>query len=412
MEFVRKAPIGVSNRRAWFLYELLMGKRLEIPDAPHATAIDALDQKRYFTGRPRVSSRHRVRNNLLGTAAFCPVIRRTPALIRMIEQNLGAKANEIVGQTSAQLVTRAASFLLLADSRASFEIEGERPPRGRLERWGRAILQAGRSALNLDEVVRLHGILIEDSRFVKIGLRPDGVFLGERDVMGDPLPEFIGARQKDLAELMNGLIDTNERMREAQIDPVLQAAATAFGFVYVHPFQDGNGRLHRCLIHHVLAERKFTPKGIVFPVSSVMLDQIDRYRDTLQAHSAPLMNFIEWRSTPERNVEVLNETADLYRYFDCTAAAEFLYECVQRTVEKDLPREIEYLRRQDEAIQQIMETVEMPNDLAGKLVLFIRQNSGRLGKKRREGEFKKLTDGEVAAIESIVRTAFADFGDR
>jgi len=143
-----------------------------------------------------------------------------------------------------------------------------------------------------------------------------------------------------------------------------------------------------------------------------MLDQIDRYRDTLQAHSAPLMNFIEWRSTPERNVEVLNETADLYRYFDCTAAAEFLYECVQRTVEKDLPREIEYLRRQDEAIQQIMETVEMPNDLAGKLVLFIRQNSGRLGKKRREGEFKKLTDGEVAAIESIVRTAFADFGDR
>ena len=25
------------------------------------------------------------------------------------------------------------------------------------------------------------------------------------------------------------------------LDPVLQAAATAFGFVYVHPFQDGNG---------------------------------------------------------------------------------------------------------------------------------------------------------------------------
>jgi Fic family protein len=39
------------------------------------------------------------------------------------------------------------------------------------------------------------------------------------------------------------------------------AAATAFGFVYVHPFQDGNGRIHRCLVHHVLAERKFTPPG-------------------------------------------------------------------------------------------------------------------------------------------------------
>ena len=66
------------------------------------------------------------------------------------------------------------------------------------------------------------------------------------------------------------------------LDPVLQAAATAFAFVHVHPFQDGNGRLHRCLIHHVLAERKFTPAGMVFPVSSVMLDRIDEYRSTLQ----------------------------------------------------------------------------------------------------------------------------------
>ena len=60
-------------------------------------------------------------------------------------------------------------------------------------------------------------------------------------------------------------------MGEAGLDAVLQAAATAFGFVYIHPLQDGNGRLHRCLIHHVLAERKFTPPGIVFPVSSMAI---------------------------------------------------------------------------------------------------------------------------------------------
>jgi hypothetical protein len=83
--------------------------------------------------------------------------------------------------------------------------------------------------------------------------------------------------------------------------------------------------VHRCLIHHVLAERKYAPPGMVFPVSSVMLDRIDDYRTTLQAHSGPLMDFIEWRPTAERNVEVLNDTADLYRYFDCTEAAEFLY---------------------------------------------------------------------------------------
>ncbi|MGH9388980.1 MAG: Fic family protein, partial [Vicinamibacteria bacterium] len=138
----------------------------------------------------------------------------------------------------------------------------------------------------------------------------------------------------------------------------------------------------------------------------VMLDRIDDYRTTLETHSGPLMPFIDWRPTPERNVEVLNETADLYRYFDCTEAAEFLYACVRRTVEDDLPREIDYLRRHDEAIRRIMDAVEMPDRVVENLVLFIRQNKGTLSRKRRDGEFQKLRDDEVTLIESVVRDAF------
>ena len=402
----RSQPTGTFSRRAWYLYETLTGRTLDVNDAPRAAAVDLLDSESYFTGQPRPSKRHRVRDNLLGVGRFCPVIRRTKTLTEFLALDLAAKAREAVGRTGAHLVARASSFLLLADSRASFEIEGERPPRGRLERWGRAVLEAGKHALTLDEIIRLQRILIEDSRFVHTGLRPDGVFLGERDHNTDPLPEFIGARPGDLADLMAGLLEANDRMRDDAVDPVLKAAATAFGFVYVHPFDDGNGRMHRCLIHHVLAERKFTPPGMVFPVSSVMLDRIDDYRATLQAHSAPLMPFIEWRPTPDRNVEVLNATADLYRYFDCTEEAEFLYSCVRRTVEHDLPREIDYLRRHDDAIRRIMDTVEMPDRIAENLVWFIRQNKGTLSKKRREGEFQKLTDDEVTRIELIVNDAF------
>lgn len=297
----------------------------------------------------------------------------------------------------------------VGDFRASFEIEGERPPRNRLERWGGAVLQAGKNRLTLDEIIRLQRVLIEDTRFIQACLRPDGVFLGERDHNGDPLPEFIGAKPGDLDDLMGGLLETNDRMRDDGADPVLTAVATAFGFVYIHPFQDGNGRMHRCMIHHVLAERKFTPPGMVFPVSSVMLDRIDVYRTSLQGHSGPLMRFIEWRPTASRNVEVLNETADLYRYFDCTEEAEFLYECVRHTVEHDLPREIDYLQRHDEAIRRIMDTVEMPDRLAEDLVMFIRQNQGTLSKKRREGESQKLRDEEVVSMETIVNDAFAGF---
>ena len=409
-EYVRSAPSGVSTRRAWFFYETLTGKTLDVEDVSKVSAVDALDPSAFFTGKSRLSKRHRVKDNLLGNGNYCPVIRKTAALEEFAAVGLADRAAETVGRTSRHLITRAASFLLLADSRASFEIEGERAPRNRLERWGRAVLQAGKNKLTVDEINRLHGLLIEDTRFIFPGLRPDGVFLGERDHMDEPLPEFIGARPQDLRDLLKGMLEANDRMCDEALDPVLQAAATAFGFIYIHPFQDGNGRVHRCLIHYVLTERKYTPTGMVFPVSSVMLDRIEDYRAVLQTHSGPLMEFIEWRPTVNHNVEVLNDTADLYRYFDCTSAAEFLYACVRRTVEHDLPYEIEYLRRHDEALTGVMNLVEMPDRLARDLITFIRQNDGVLGKKRRRNEFSKLTDDEVQRLENIVQDAFEDFG--
>ncbi len=407
--FVRSAPSGTQTRRAWFFYETMTGQTLDVEDAPNVTAIDALDSKAYFTGKARLSKRHRVRDNLLGTGGYCPVIRRTALLEEFATLGLAEQAAETVRRTGRHLVTRAASFLLLADSRASFEIEGERAPRNRLERWGRAVLQAGKNELTLDEIIRLHRVLIEDPRFVFPGLRPDGVFLGERDHIGDPLPEFIGACPQDLDDLCSGMLAANNRMRDDGLDPILQAAATAFGFIYIHPFQDGNGRVHRCLIHHVLAERKYTPPGMVFPVSSVLLDRINDYRTTLQAHSGPLMDFIEWRPTAEHNIEVLNDTAYLYRYFDCTEAAEFLYACVRRTVEHDLPKEIDYIRRHDEAMTRIMDRIEMPDRLAQNLILFIRQNDGTLSRRKREKEFSALTDNEVRGLEGIIQDVFEGF---
>lgn len=151
---------------------------------------------------------------------------------------------------------------------------------------------------------------------------------------------------------------------------------------------------------------------MVFPVSSVMLDRIDDYRTVLQNHSGPLMEYIDWRKTPDHNVHVANDTADLYRYFDCTEEAEFLYGCVARTVEHDLPEEIKYLRLHDEMQRRIMETIEMPDHLAQNLIMFMRQNDGKLPKKRRQKEFAALTDEEIMRIETMYEEIFADADDQ
>lgn len=407
--FIRATPTGAVARRVWFFFETLTGRSLTLGDCEPVSAVDALEPDKYFTVKGKISQRHRVRNNLLGTEKFCPIIRKTPKLESLIKLSLAQQARDAIGKIGAHVIARAASFMLLADSKASFEIEGERPPKNKLERWGRAVMEAGLRPLNQTEIYRLHRTLIGDDRFTETGYRTQGVFLGIRDTYGEPVPEFIGARHVDLPDLMLALNDCNNRLRVSDVDPVLQAAAIAFGFVYIHPLADGNGRLHRCLIHHVLAERKFSPAGMVFPVSSVMAQKIDKYRNTLQAQSRPLMNHIDWRPLPNGNIEVMNDTSDLYRFFDCTDNAEFLYDCVRRTIETDMPREIDYLIRHDTALRQIMDYVEMPDKIAQDLMLHIRKNEGKLPVKRRKNEFAKLTDDEVAGMEKIINSAFEGF---
>ena len=177
-------------------------------------------------------------------------------------------------------------------------------------------------------------------------------------------------------------------------------------FVYIHPFEDGNGRIHRYLIHHVLAERGFNPPGIVFPVSATILDRIDAYRAVLESYSARLLPLIEWETTDQYNVRVLNDTGDFYRYFDATPHAEFLYSCVQDTIESDLPKETAFLKNYDAFRSRIGELVDMPDRTIDLLFRFLHQNDGKLSNRAREKEFSALTDKEVTAVETIYRGAF------
>ncbi len=279
-----------------------------------------------------------------------------------------------------------------------------------LENWGRAIAQAGLYPLTIEELLRLQKIVIEDSRFVPLGLRQEGGFIGVHERATQmPLPDHISARWQDVPPLIEGMIGAYNRLRQgSETDPVILAAMIAFGFVFIHPFTDGNGRVHRYLIHHILADLDFTPKGIVFPVSAVILERINTYRRILESYSRPRLEFIDWRPTAEGNVEVVNDTIDLYRYFDATKIAEFLYECVLETIDIDkvLPEEIRYLEYYDQMKKAINELFDMPDHLADLLIRFLEQNEGKLSKIGREKEFHSLTDKEVAQLEEIYKSIF------
>ncbi len=102
--------------------------------------------------------------------------------------------------------------------------------------------------------------------------------------------------------------------------------------------------LQRTSAFHMLASMKFSQLGIIFPVSAAILNRIDEYRRVLESYSHPLLDLIEWEKTSDNNVIVLHESVDYYRYFDATRQAEFLYDCVNETIERLIPEEVAYLR--------------------------------------------------------------------
>ncbi|MGH3265712.1 MAG: Fic family protein, partial [Trebonia sp.] len=264
---VRATPTGAFARRLWFLFEWLTGNTLDLPDPGKVRSVDVVDptlQVALARGTP--SPRHKVIDNLPGTRLFCPMVRRTRALDAYLAMRLDARAREVIGRTPPDLVARAAAFLLLNDSRSSFAIEGEHPSSARAARWGQAIAQAGSRPLSVAEFERLQHIVISDARFVRLGPREEGGFVGSHDRMThEPVPGHVSARAHDVRSLIEGIVAFDARAAGGGIDPVVATAALAFGFVYVHPFVDGNGRIHRWLIHHVLAVAAYNPPGLVFP---------------------------------------------------------------------------------------------------------------------------------------------------
>lgn len=413
-EFISRTPTGALTRRLWFLYEWLTGETLDLPNLGKVAAVDAVDTTRQFaldTGE--LSIRHRVRNNLPGTPAFCPMVRKTSLLEHLTKSGVHERVRVVIGSVHPDTLSRAAAFLLLSDSRASYAIEGEAPSADRAQRWAQNIARAGTAALSIAQFTALQRAVIGDARFVALGLRSEGGFVGEHDRFTQaPLPEHISAKADDVESMLNGIVAYDERAGRGAMDGVVAAAVEAFGFVYVHPFEDGNGRVHRWLVHHVLAASGVAPPGVVFPISAVLLREIAEYRRVLQSYSSRLLPCVDWRATDTGNVEVLNDTAVWYRYFDATAHAEFLYQCVETTVRHDLPYEVAYLQAYDRFIAQVTLIVDMPARLLDLLHRFLRQNGGVLSKRALEKEFSGLTEKEVARIEALFAESTGAIGEQ
>lgn len=399
--WVRSAPTGSYARRTWFLYEWLVGAQLDLPNAASGRYIDVVDDDLQFCASGTTSSRHRVKDNLPGNPDFCPLVFRTSQMREFCALDLKTAAHKAASGIPDHLRKRVSAQLLTHDAQSSYAIEGEHPRPDHIQRWGRAIGEAGQLPIDQDELLRLQKILIGNARFITLGLRREGGFVGDHDRQTRmPLPHHISARPHDLKALLEGLA-TSAHTPSASLDPVVAAAVLAFGFVYIHPLEDGNGRLHRYLLHYALKRSGFTPPDLPLPISSAILDQIYNYRSVLESYSARLLPLINWQPTDSFNVDVINDTADFYRYFDATPHAAFLYGCLQRIIQVDLPREVKSILIYERFAAKIDNLIDMPARTKNVMFDLLDQNRGLLPPQARNLEFAPLTDQEVLHIEAI-----------
>jgi len=406
--YIESSPSGRYTRRVGYLYEFLTGRQLVIATPITGNYVDLLDSEKYITGNTIKNTRWHINDNLLGSRFFCPVVRKTRTLVELLNQSIPGQIEQLKRSISEATFRRAVNYLYNKETRSSYEIERESPSPDRIEKFISLLTTAGTEPDNrlLEEhrLVQLQNSIV-DSRFADSTFRDFQNYIGQSLPHSQQLVHYVCPPPSFVYSLINGLGDT--ATKTSGIYPEVRAAIIAFGFVFIHPFEDGNGRLHRFLIHDILVHDGAVPQGLIIPVSAHMLSNMREYDSVLEKYSKPLMQRIRYNMNDLGELLVTNEekVENYFRYPDLTDQCIYLAQTIHATLEHDMPDELQFIQRYDEAKRVLQNIVDMPDKDLNLMITFLHQNNGIFPKRRRE-RFAKLSDEEIDNMQKKFREVF------
>ncbi|MDM0032377.1 Fic family protein [Variovorax sp. J22P271] len=264
-------PNGQYIRAACYLWELHTGAVLEGKPDIAGGYVDLFDPERYVTGPDNRNSRWRLNFNGLGSPMYCATVERSPAVEAGIRSDILGRTKAFIDSLGKEMMDRALSWAYLHETEDSYAIEREAPSEGKARKFIALLKQAheGRP-LSEEYLVELQASTVSgvfekavQFRNEQNWLRSGGNRGGAASVSYVPPPPDAVPRLMD--EWM-AFANTAPK----QIDPIVAASIASFGFVYIHPFMDGNGRLSRFLFHKALCTSGQLEKGALLPVSVAM----------------------------------------------------------------------------------------------------------------------------------------------
>lgn len=415
-------PTGQYARRAGFFYEYLTGRQLAFPGVTAGNYVTALDESAYLTAsQPTNNPRWRVRDNLPGTPDYCPLVMRTARVQQAEQYDCAQHLADLEVEFGADVLQRSVVWLTIKESRASFAIEHEEQHVDRVRRFAAVMEQrCGRhdEPLSEDVLVELQSQIL-GPRATRYGVRRSPVFVGDVDGFTEVV-HYIAPHWNDTPALLSGLRDFAARTTGAAA--LVRAAVLSFGFVYIHPMSDGNGRISRFLINDVLRRDKAIPAPFILPVSATIISTVVNrrgYDQVLELFSRPLMRkYAEaWRFGAEQVAEdgvhfnlqfdAYRDALPAWRFPDMTDHVEYLAQVVQLTIEQEMRKEAGYLRSLRVARERVKQVIEGPDGDIDRIIRSVRENGGKVSNKLLK-EFPALADESLAAeTVAVIKEVFA-----
>lgn len=401
------APNGVYVRKACFLREGFTGEAIPQPSPVKGAFVQLFDSERYITRPGERNSKWRVEFNGLGDFSYCATVERTPEVSNLLRHNILGKAREFIGSLPPVMMDRAINWAYLHETQDSFAIEKEAPTENKARRFIQLLRQAHeRLPLTEDYLVQLQNATVSNA------LDMAGAFRHEQNHLANGMQGAAGVTYvpppPDLCrELMDGLMRF-ANTAPLQVDPLVVAGIISFGFVFLHPFMDGNGRLSRFLIHHALCQSGALENGLLLPVSVAMKREERMYLETLQAFSRPVREFwqVNWIDFEQFNFEFTGSSA-VYRFWDATASVEFTCQMAKRALEIELRDETAFLENYDTVYKAVDERFDVRGSDLAPLVMMCLTNGGTVSNNRRRQYLYRVPEAVFNFIEETAQQVLA-----
>lgn len=422
-QWIAREPTGAYARRAGFLYEWLMSEPLAFPGVARGSYVDVLNPDDYLVGAAQNNPRWRVRDNLPGNRNYCPTIRRVEAVRAAEEYDPAVRLAGLETDYGVDLIMRSTVWLTVKESRASFLIEHEQDQEDRIRRFA-AVMESecGRHAdpFSPEVLERLQRDIL-GSAALRYGIRRSPVYVGHV-ARYQPVVDYIAPHWNHTRALLEGLSCFLQRTRGGSA--IIRAAVASFGFVYVHPMADGNGRVSRFLINDVLRRDGVVPPPIILPVSATITHSTRNkaaYDRVLEGFSRPLMRHYAERYRFGETVEAedgvaynlhfdgYDDALPAWRYPDLTAHAIYLAGVIDDTLTREMRMEARFLQANDNARRGIKGFLEAPDHELDAIIRSVRENGLSLSNQLRKRYPLLAERPELGErIVQVVGEAFAD----